>query len=411
MLNYISRWADTATNAQADTKPWTLAAIFYRPFMLSKLLIKYIFKYDEEFCIFLGAVKQKGTPVALFSSQKIWSKEPLAKKIKSLLTLKWIPSDHLIQLATKETFNDTMFGNPSDYNEGLFKINAWHNSQKWNLENLTKEDLLKSDGLNALAVLVNTKHRKLTSNYLHLNLYEKAPSICFLLHPMIIKIPVTSIQYYTNIHSAFAFNEIRQSNIANADDLISYIYDLQNIQQKTAIALHEFIYLIDYNEKNKGEALLTQAELSAISEAETILTNLKASIEKIIVILGLIFNLKNLETKKTHKSKLDALDKAIPEPVKKLHYYELIADLIKSESIEELNNYRTGLLHKKGISALQPHSYVGQNAQEIPLKEIFSFLIEQHSKNSAVIICTYALLTDELVKLKRPGIKFEDLPF
>jgi len=378
--------------------------------MLSQLLIKYIFRFDKEFCIFLGTVKQKGSTVAIFSSQKIWKRETFLKKLKSVLTLRWTPSENLVQLAAKETLNEAMFGNPSDYNEGLFKINAWHNSQEWNLDKLTEADLQKSDGLNAMTVLSNTKHRKLTSDYLHLNLFEKAPSICFLLHPMVVKIPVTSIQHYITIHSAFAFNEIRLANIETADDLISYIYELQYLQQKTAIALHEFLYLIDYTEKNKGEALLIQAELSAINEAETILTTLKATIEKIIVIIGLIYNLKSLETKKTHKAKLDALDKAIPEGVKKLHYYELIADLIKSESIEELNNYRTGLLHKKGISTLQPHSYVGQNAQDLPLKEIFAFLIEQHSKNSAVIICTYALLTDKLVELKRPNIKYEDLP-
>jgi hypothetical protein len=378
--------------------------------MLSRLLIKYIFRFDKEFCIFLGTVKQKGSTVAIFSSQKIWEREPLLKKIKSIITLRWTPAKDLIQLAAKETLNEVMFGYPSDYNDGLFKINSWHNSQEWNLDKLTETDLQKSDGLNALMVLSNTKHRKLTSDYLHINLFEKAPSICFLLHPMVVKIPVTSIQHYINIHSAFAFNEIRLANIENADDLISYIYELQYIQQKTAISLHELLYLIDYNEKNKGEALFIQAELSAINEAETILTNLKATIEKIIVVIGLIYNLKNLETKKTHKAKLDALDKAIPEGVKKLHYYELISDLIKSESIEELNNYRTGLLHKKGISTMQPHSYVGQKAQDVPLKEIFSFLIEQHSKNSAVIVCTYALLTDKLVELKRPSIKYEDLP-
>jgi len=379
--------------------------------MLSKFLIKYVFKYDTEFCIFLGSVKQKGSPMAIFSSQKIWNKETIIKKIKSIFLLRWKPSDHLLQTAAKETFYDTLFGKAADYNEGLFKINTWHNSQKWDLNRLTEEDLQKSDGLNALAVLINTKHQELTSDYLHLQLYEKAPSICYLLHPMVIKIPVTSIQHYINIDSAFAFNEIRLSNIENTEDLISYIYELQNIQQKIAMALHEFIYLIDYNEKNKGQALLIQAEVSAISEAEAIFTNLKATIEKIIVILGLIFKIKNLEAKKTHKAKLDALDKAIPETVRKLPYYEFMADLIKSESIEDLNNYRTGLLHKKGISKLQPHSYVGQKAQDVPLKDFFAFLIEQHSKNSAVIICTYALLTDELVKLKKPRISYEDLPF
>lgn len=105
--------------------------------------------------------------------------------------------------------------------------------------------------------------------------------------------------------------------------------------------------MIDYNEKNKEEALLIQAEISAISEAETIVNYLKATIEKIVVLLGLLFNLRNLEGKKTYKEKLVALYKVIPEKVRQLYYFELIEELIKSESIEELNNYRTGLLNKK----------------------------------------------------------------
>lgn len=379
--------------------------------MFSKLLIKYVFRQDAEFCVMLGQEKQKDSVYAVLESKQIWKSESFKKKIKSIVKFNWIPSEHLLQSAAKETLLVLIFGNELDYNDGLFKINVWHNSREWKLENLSIEDLKKSDALNTLTVLVRTKHRRLTSNYLHLSLFEKVPDICILLHAMVIKIPITSIQHYIDIHSAFAFNEIRLSGIEGADDLISYMYELQFIQQKTAMALHELLYFIDFNEKNKGKALLIQAELSAISEAETIITNLKATIEKIIVIIGLIYGLKNLETKKTHKAKLDTLEKGVPDYVKKLNYFELIANLIKSENIQELNNYRSGLLHKKGISTLQPHNYVGQDSKEAPLRNIFSFLIEQHSKNSAVIICTYALLTDELVKLRKPNIKFEDLPF
>lgn len=378
--------------------------------MTSKFLLKYWFRQDEEIGILLGTIRQKGSPIAFVRPEKIWQQETFKKKIQSICTLNWKPSEHLLDKISREVFYEDIFGYPSDYNEALFKINYWHNSKEWDLSHLTENDVNKAESLDALAVLLNTKHRRLTSNYLHLHLFDKVPSICTLLHPMVVKIPVTSIQYCTEIHNAFAFNEIRVANIENTDDIISYIYELQNLQMKTAMSLHELIYLIDYNEKNKGEALLLQAELSAISEAETIINYLKATIEKIIVLIGLMFNLKNLETKKTHKEKLVALYKVIPENVKNLFYFELIQELIKSESIQELNNYRTGLLHKKGISKLQPHSFVGQNVNDLPLRDLFSFMIEQHSKNSAVIISTYALLTDKLVELKRPNIKYEDLP-
>ena len=391
-------------------KAVTLPAIFDRPKMILELILKYWFRQDKELGVLLGPVRQKGSPIAFVGTEKIWTQETFTKKLKSLISFKWQPSEHLLDRISREVFYEQIFGYPSDYNSELFKINYWHNSKEWDLSSLTDEDTKKADSLDILAIALSNKHRNITSNYLHLHLFDKVPIVCTLLHPMVVKVPVTSIQYCIEIHNAFAFNEIRYSEIENSDNIISYIYELQNLQIKTALSLHELIYLIDYNEKNKGKALLIQAEISAISEAESIVNYLKATIEKIIVILGLIFNLKNLETKKTHKAKLDALDKVIPEKVKTLFYYELIEDLIKSESIEELNNFRTGLLHKKGISNLQPHSFVGQEAKDAPLKQTLSFLIEQHSKNSAVLISTYALLTDKLVELKRPSIKFEDLP-
>ncbi len=379
--------------------------------MISKLILKYWFRQDKELAVLLGPVRQKGSPIAFVKTEKIWEQETFSKKVKSFLSFNWQPSECLLDKISRDVFYEQMFGYPSDYNSGLFKINYWHNSKEWNLSCLSDDDIKKADSLDALAVALRNKHRNITSSYLHLHLFDKSPSTCTLLHPMVVKIPVTSIQYCVEIHNAFAFNEIRFSGIENVDDLISYIYELQNLQIKTALSLHELIYLIDYNEKNKGNALLIQAELSAISESENIVNYLKATIEKIIVILGLTYKLKNLETKKTHKAKLDALYKVIPEKVKQLFYYELIEELIKSESIEELNNFRTGLLHKKGISNLQPHSFVGQEAKDVPLKQTLSFLLEQHSKNSAVLISTYALLTDKLVELKRPNVKFEDLPF
>ncbi len=379
--------------------------------MKSKQLLKYLFRCEPEFSIFLGTVKQKGSVVAFINAERVWHQESLSKKITSILSLNWRPSDYLIQRAAQETLNHSIFGNESDYNEGLIKINAWHNSREWNLEELSEIDLQKADGLNALTVMVRNKHRRVTSPFLHLGLFEKMPEVCTLTHAMVVKIPVTSMLHFIDIHSAFAFNEIRLSKIENAEDIISYIYDLQGIQQKTALALNEFLYLIDYTEKNKGDALLIQAELSAISEAESIVSYLKATIEKVVVIIGLIFNLKGLETKKTHKAKLDALAKAFTEVVKDLPYYKLIADTISTESIQELNNYRNGLLHKKGLGTFQPHSYVGQDAKDLPLNKIISFLMDQHIKNSAVIVCTYALLTDELCKLSPPGVGIEELPY
>lgn len=379
--------------------------------MLSHFIIKYIFRKELEIGMFLGTVKQKGSTIIFLYSTKIWRKESLQKKIKSVLTFNWTPSEDLIQKANYEALNEIIYGHEDDYNKGLLKINSWHNSQIWSLDYLSDNDEKKAASLEILTVLIRTSHRKQTSDLLHLSLAKKAEFMCILLHPMVVKIPVTSIKHYVDIHSAFTFNEIRKAKFPNADELISYIYELQFIQQKIALSLHELLCLIDFAETNKSDSLLIKAELSSISEVETIFAYLKASIEKTIIIIGLTFGIKNLESKKTHKSKIDALLKEIPARVKDLFYFEFVLDFISSNSLDSLNNYRTGILHKKGISDLQPHSYVGLNAIENPLKKMFSVLMEQHSKNSAILIGTYAMLTDELVNLDPPIISPYDLPY
>ena len=377
--------------------------------MLTKLLIKYLFRQENEFIVFLGSEMQPGSLFAILDTRRLWAKESFAKRIKSLLKLKWIPSEEIIQDTTKEVFIKSTFGDYLDYGDELFKINAWHNSRKWTFDNNTNEDLKKSESLNAVAVAIRTDHRRGTSKYLNLHIAKHAPQMCILLHPMVVKVPVVSIRYYLEIHSAFVFNEIRKANYSNSNDLISYIYELQFIQQKIALSLHEYLRLIDYNEKKKTDMLL-RAELSAITIAENVFMYLKASVEKIIVIIGLIYGIKNIDSKKTHKSKLDALYNAIPARAKNLFYCDFILEFIKSENIDDLNAYRNGILHKKGISDLQPHNYVRQNPQSIPLRKIFKVLIEQHSKNTAVLIGVYAMLTDELVITNPPNIKKEVIP-
>ena len=221
---------------------------------------------------------------------------------------------------------------------------------------------------------------------------------------MIIKIPIISLQHFLDLDSAFTFNEIRKSKHPQADDIISYLYDVLFIQQKIAIGLHEYIRLATYNEKEKNEALFINAEIDSIMNAELIFSYLKATIEKTIVILGLTHEILDLDSKKTHKLKLVALEKGLPEAVKNQGYYSFVWEFIKSENISDLNNYRSGLLHKKGISDLQPHNYVGKEAASVPLLKIFQVLIEQHAKNTAVILGVLAILTDKLVQLSPPDI-------
>lgn len=345
----------------------------------------------------MGSEIQSGSLCVVIETYKVWKEETFGKKAISIMSKKWEPSADIMDKLGREVFFSEIFGGEADFGSHLLELNQQHNSMKWRLDTLGEEDMKKAGSLDQMHLLLITTHRGCTSNYLHLHLYERAPNICLLLYPMVIKVPVISIQYCVVLHSAFVFDAIRSSKIAHKDSIIAYIYELQNLQIKTASSLHEALYLIGYNEKHKGEATVLRAEISAIGELESAIGYLKATIEKIIVLLGLIFGIENLENQKTHKQKLNNLFNAIPDFDKKSFYYQLIEELVSSKSILELNNYRNGLMHKKGISKLQPHSFVGKEAKDLPLREVFSFTIEQHSKNSAVLISTYAMLTDKLV--------------
>lgn len=377
--------------------------------MLTDLLLKYFFRVEKDRVVFLGSKTQKGSMIAILKSKSLWNQESKLNKLKSIFKFKWTPTKKILQSNAKAAFMDDIFGTPKDYAEELCRLMAWHNSRDWSLDQLTELDIEKSEGLDGMSIMTRLRHRELSSFSLNLNLGERTPLMCGLVYPMVVKIPVISLRYCLDIHSAYAFNEIRKANHPQADSIIAYLYEVLFIQHKIAISLHEYIRLLNYTETQKKESLFINSELNAIMTADTVFSYLKASIEKIIVVLGLIYGITNLDSKKTHKAKLDTLNKNIPQSVTKSYYYELIAEFISSENLDELNSYRSGLLHKKGISDLQPHTYIGKTKESESLRKVFLVLIEQHSKNTAVLIGVLALLTDSLVTLDPPSVSIEEI--
>jgi hypothetical protein len=375
--------------------------------MLGKLLLRYVFRLEKEKTIVLGSIVQTGSMYAAIDMQKIWGKEKLTSKLKSIFQLRWKPSVELIDKAAKETFMRDIFGGESDYGEALFRINLWHNSREWNLNDLTENDKARADALDSMTILTRLRYRS-TAKILHLNLFAHVPFMCILTHAMIVKIPIISLQYFLTVHSRFAFNSIRKAKHPNGDKIIDYLYEILYVQQKIAISLHEFIRLIDYNEKKKKEALFIGAEINAIMSADLVFLYLKSSIEKIIILIGETHGINNLDAKK-HKAKLSALKEGLPTNLLNIYYVEFMFEFFSSENIDELNNYRSGLLHKRGIADLQPHNYVRKDAKLVPLKKILLILQEQFSKNTAVLLGALAILTDKLVDLDRPNINYEDL--
>ncbi|MFA7301955.1 MAG: hypothetical protein WC069_06615 [Candidatus Shapirobacteria bacterium] len=377
--------------------------------MFKTFLIKNVFGLEDELIVMIGSKTQKGSIFAPIRSIELWERESLTKKINSLISFKWTPTENLIKTAAKLIFMNDLFGTSEDYGDKLFELVAWHNSRDWNLNDLAKHDVTKADAIESMTILTRLRYEQ-TSDKLHLNLFERAPFMCTLVHPMVVKIPIISFQYFLNIHTHYAFNSIRKANHPQADNLIDYLYEVLYLQQKTAIALHEFLLRIDYANKHKNDALFINAEINAIMNADLIFSYLKASIEKIIVIVGLTFGISNLDSKKEHKKKLAALKNGLPKNLFELFYFQFMFELFSSDNLDELNNYRSGLLHKKGIADLQPHNYVYKKVDSIPLFKIFNVVHEQHAKNTASLIGALALLTDKLVELDFPDIKYEEIP-
>ncbi|MCU0405364.1 MAG: hypothetical protein MUE64_00075 [Ignavibacteriaceae bacterium] len=344
----------------------------------------------------------------VIKTQNVWKRESLIKKIKSILTLKWLPTERLLNEARETVFFDQVFGDTKDFGNELFKLSKWHNSKEWNIKHLTESDRKKADALEFMTILSGMRYQE-TSDLLHLYLFERFPFICLLTYPMIVKIPVVSIHYFVNIHSSFAFNSIRKSNHPQADKIIDYLYEILYLQQKIAIALHEFLRLTVYTEKLKSETLLMNSEIDAIMSADLLFSYLKASVEKIIVLVGLTYEITDLDNKHEHNKKLKALYEKLPKKILDIYYVKFMLEFFSSENLDELNNYRSGLLHKRGISDLQPHNYVSKNAESLPLKKIFQVLHEQHSKNASVLLGALAILTDRLVLLDPPQENLEDI--
>ena len=223
--------------------------------------------------------------------------------------------------------------------------------------------------------------------------------------------PVISVRHFLDLNVHYAFDAIRSARHPCADDIVGFLYDLLFLQQKTAIAILDYDRLARHAEENKGEARLTSTEVDAIMLADMLFAYLKASVEKTVALVGATFEVPGLDSKDKHRKRVAALRNGMPSWTDKVPYAEFMFSMIAADSLESLNNYRTGILHKKGIADLQPHNYVGQSAQSGPLRRVFAMLHEQHAKNTALLVGALALLTDRLVELDPPSFQADDLPW
>jgi hypothetical protein len=347
-----------------------------------------------------GKIKKGGlfVPVKTFP---LWLNEPLSKKLISLLKFRWHPTELALQDAAREVLFREVFGETMDLGPWLLEITRWHQSQEWDLADLSEADINRADALDTLTILTRIRLGEGDSQpTLNLQLAWRMPSLMFLPFAMCVKVPVTSFHRFLDVNARFAFNSIRSSKHPQAEGLISYLYELLFLQQKIATALHEFMRVVALYGSKKAEGdLLLNAEIDTIMKADLVFSYLKASLEKTVALTGLVYGVTNIDSKKNHASRMKSLADAMPEGIESTPYGAFLLEFLKSENLEELNSYRSGLLHKKGIADLQPHNYVGHGIAKLPFGKIFALLHEQHAKNTGVLMSALALLTDQLVML------------
>lgn len=361
--------------------------------------------------MFLGDRVREWAPYVRIESYALWRDEPLTRKLLALIRGRWRPSGSIIQSKAREAYTKFYFGGEEDCGEHLGILNDWHLRRVWELDALTDSDEARASALASFTGLTRLRYEQIApTSALNLQLAVRTPWITDLIYPMVAKMPILSLRYFLDLHIHFAFNSIRRAKHPHGDDIISFLYDLLFLQQKTAIALLEYARLVAYAEKHKGDALLINAEVNAMMAADGLFAYLKASVEKTIALVGATHGIENLDAKKSHKKRVAALRAGLPPGVESLPYANFLFSMVGAENLEDLNNYRSGLLHKRGIADLQPHNYVGQSAQVIPLRKVFGVLHEQHSKNTALLLVALALLTDKLVELDPPTFALEDIP-
>lgn len=320
---------------------------------LTDFVIEHYLRAPKEFVLLLGDKTQKSSMLASIPSKTLWREEPHRAKLISLLRRRWTPQEVLLQQFARQGFMDEVFGTEEDFGDVLFRLNNWHYSREWEIDALSPGDLERAEALEAMTVLTRLRCSGATSRpALNLALANRSPDMCTLVFPMVMKMPIIALRFFLDVHITFGFNAIRRSKHPHADDLIAYLYELLFLQQKVAIALHEYVRLAAFANTEKQQAALINAEVNAIMGADLVFSYLKASVEKTIALVGITYGITGLDAKKTHKAKITALANGLPLGIAQTFYCRFLMEFVASESLDELNSYRSGLLHKKGIADL-----------------------------------------------------------
>lgn len=356
----------------------------------------------------MSDVMRPGTIVVNIDVVQIWKKEKFRKKVKSLFKLGYKPSEHLISETLSSLLYEDYFGEYLDSSEVIREVLNWHYSRICDLKNLNPTDQEYAHGIESSGALTRLKIKSLKNNHKYnLSLFAEHPMICLLIPPLVAKFPVRSIKNHLDFDFYFAFSEIRNSEHPCADELIRLIYDLFLTQHKITFSRIELLENLRKSEQSDSQ--LSFHDANAVRTFDILISYLKATIEKATSLLGLTYEIKDLDAKKNHNSRINSLKIKIPEKVKQQYYWDFIMSQLDPEKLTPLNNLRTGILHKKGITKTQPHSIINDKENN-NLKEFYEFITRQHTDNTAMLICIFAILTDKLVELKQPSFHFTEIP-
>jgi hypothetical protein len=299
-----------------------------------------------------------------------------------------------------EAFLEDQVGGDEDFGPDLLRLVWLHNHRRWSRTALTKQDTEKADGLLHFTLLTNLRYRRFGGSYppLNLQLAKRWPILKMLLYVMSVRVPVESIRYFVQVSPKCIFDAVRRSLHPRSDEIISYLYEILFLQQKTAVALFDFLTLASEIRKSKQDAVLVREELDQVLRADLLIVYLKSTLEKSIALVAAIRLVSGLENKHRHAARVRAIEEALLPIPENGHYVELFLDMIKSDNFSEIDRLRSGLVHKRGVAGLQPHSYAGVSPKDLPDLDLYAKLHEQHSKNSAVVLAALAMLTDDLVR-------------
>ena len=355
---------------------------------------------------------QRGGLVITLSKKEILKQLTFIQKILFLLGLRHVRNiedmeGRISNLVTRIA-HDEIFGYESDFGKELLTINVEISKKNWEVEkHLTPKDLEKADAIRASNNIIRNRFIGLVSEPpLSMSLFDNYPEECLTIAPMTPYVLVQSIRYFVDVNPHYTFSAIRKSNHQHKDELIAYLYELLDLQAKNAMSLLEFLELCHTIQQKKGDFSLIKEEQDASEKVNLLILRLKSFIEKIMAFWGVVYGDTSVDSAGKHKTREKKINNYIRESCKKHPYYQLLTAYIKSESFADLDKYRTGILHKKGSSDMQPHSFAGKKFDDTPFRKLLAVIMEHRQRSSIALVSVLAVMTDELVNMEVPEKRF-----